>query len=114
MYRTVKLFANTGNVNDRKRSGWPSTARIPQIINAVRSRINRNPVRKQKIMATEMGIAPRTISCIIKQELGLGAFKRKTALYSRIKKKKERKASQLLLLYGIERYKQMLKKEAKF
>ena len=29
----------------------------PQVINPVRSRINRNPVQKQKIMAQEMDIA---------------------------------------------------------
>lgn len=78
MYRTVKLFEDTGDVNDRKRSGRPRAVRTPQVINAVRSRIARKPVRKQKIMAQEMSIAPRTMSRIIKQDLGLGAFKRQT------------------------------------
>jgi hypothetical protein len=44
---------------------------MPEVINAVRSRINQNPVRKQKIMAQEMDIAPRSMSRIIKQDLGL-------------------------------------------
>ena len=45
---------------------------VPQVINVVRSKSNRNPVRKKKkIMAREMDIAPRTTSRIIKQELGL-------------------------------------------
>ena len=61
-----------------KKSGRPRVVRTPQIINAVRSRIDRNSVRKQKIMAQEMDIAPRNMSRIIKQDLGLGAFKRQT------------------------------------
>ena len=38
---------------------------------AERSKINRNAVQKQKIMAREMDIALRTMSRIIKQHLGL-------------------------------------------
>lgn len=78
VYRTVKLFEDTGGVNDRNKSGRPRTARTPQAIGAVRSRITRKPVRKQRIMAREMNIAPRTMSRIIKQDLGLGAFRRQT------------------------------------
>ena len=73
MYRNVKLFLETGGVS--KRPGRPRVGRTPQVINAVESRINRNPVRKQKFKAREMNIVPRTISRIIKQDLGLGAFR---------------------------------------
>lgn len=92
VYRTVKLFIDTGNVIDRKRSGRPRTVRTPQAINAVRSRINRNPVRKQKIMAREMDIAPRTMNRIIKQDLKLGAFD--------LKVNRKKKSRMLLSLYG--------------
>ena len=34
----------------------------------------------KKIIAREMDIAQRTMSCIIKQHLGLGAFKQQTGL----------------------------------
>ena len=57
LYCTVKLFLDMGGVSDRKRSGQPCVVSTPQVINAVRSRINRNPVRKQKIMAWEIDIA---------------------------------------------------------
>ena len=46
VYPTVKLFLDMGGVSDRKKSGRPSVVRTPQVINAVRSRINQNPVRK--------------------------------------------------------------------
>jgi len=52
----------------------------PQVTNAVRLRINRNPVRKQNIMAWEMDIASRTMSHIMKQDLGLSNDKQDNAL----------------------------------
>ena len=48
VYLTVKLFLDMGGVSDHKRSGWPRKDCTPQVIEAVRSRINQNPVRKQK------------------------------------------------------------------
>ena len=55
LYHSVKLFLDTGRVSDRK-SGSYATG-----YNAVRSRINRNPVRKQKIIAREMDIEPMDV-----------------------------------------------------
>ena len=79
VYCTIKLFLDTGGENDCKISDRPHVICTPQVINTVRSRINRNPVRKQKkIMSWEMDIALRTMSWIIKQDLGLPAFKRQT------------------------------------
>ena len=46
VYRTVKLFLNMGGVTDHKISGWPRMVCTPQVINAVRSRINRNIIHK--------------------------------------------------------------------
>ena len=76
VYHTVKLFLDTGS--HRKRSSWPHVIHMPQVINAVSSRINQNSVQKQKIMPQEMDIAPRTMSRIIKQDLGFGDFKCQT------------------------------------
>ena len=62
VYHTVKLFLDTGGVGDHKRSCWPRMVHIPQVINAVWSRIDQNPVQeKNKIMAEEMDFAARTI-----------------------------------------------------
>jgi hypothetical protein len=77
----VKLFLDMGGVSDCKISGWPCVVCTPQVINAVRSRINQNPVCiKKKIMAQEMDIASRTMSRIIKQDLGLSNDKQNNAL----------------------------------
>ena len=70
VYHTVKLYFQTGEVSDNKRSGRPHVVCMPQ----VRSRNNRNPVRKQKLMAWEMDIAPRTMGHIIKDGLLDGVY----------------------------------------
>ena len=46
--RTVKLFLDPGGISDRKRFCLPQMVRMPQVIKAVRSRMNQNPVCKTK------------------------------------------------------------------
>ena len=83
VYHAVKLLLDTGGVSDCKRSSRPRMVCMPQVINAVRWRIN----RKQKIMAWEMDIVLKIMSGIIKQDLALGAFKRQTGQFHCIKRK---------------------------
>ena len=45
------------------------------MIKVVKESIQRNTARKQKILSWEMKIAPRTMSCILKDDLGLAAYK---------------------------------------
>ena len=61
VYCMVKLFLYTGGVSDRKRSGQPRVVFMPQINKAVSSRINWNPIWKQK--KSWLG------KCILHQEL---------------------------------------------
>ena len=49
VYRTIQRFRETGDVVDRARPGRPRTARTTKTVEAVGSRIRRNPLRKQKI-----------------------------------------------------------------
>ena len=79
VYLTIKLFLTMGGGSDRKRSSQLRLVRTPQVIKAVRLRINQNPVQKQKIMAWEMDIVPRAMSRIIKQNLGLSNDKQDNA-----------------------------------
>ena len=48
------------------------------MIKTVRERIRRNPVQKQKILSREMKIAFRTMSRILKDDLGFAAHKKRT------------------------------------
>lgn len=78
VFRTLKRFEETGSVVDRVRSGRPRSARTEKVINAVRARIERKPLRKQKILSREMNVAPRTMSRILRDDLHLSAYKRYT------------------------------------
>jgi len=64
-------------VDDRPRSGRPRETKINAAVKAVAQRIRRNPLCKENIMAREMKIPLRTMSRIIKEDLGFGAYRRK-------------------------------------
>lgn len=51
---------------------------LTQAVKVVTQSIHRNPLRKRKIMAREMKISPRTMFSIIKEYLGLGAYRKST------------------------------------
>ncbi|KAL4132026.1 hypothetical protein QTP88_009247 [Uroleucon formosanum] len=76
VYRTIKRFKEFNTIDDKPRSGRPRELRTNAAVKAVAQRIRRNPLRKQKIMAREMKIPPRSMSRIIKEDLGLGAYRR--------------------------------------
>ena len=68
----------TGGFDDRQRSVRPRSVRTEKAVKALRERIRRNPLRKQKVLSREMDISPRSIPRLIKDDLGLGAFQRST------------------------------------
>jgi len=68
VYRTIERYRSTGDVVDRVRSGRPRSVRTKMAIEAVRSRINRNPLRKQKIIAQKMEINARSVSRILRDD----------------------------------------------
>lgn len=104
VYRAINRYNETSSVCDRKRSGRPRSVRTKKLVKAVRERIRRNPVRKQKILSREMKIAPRTMSRILKDDLGLAAYKRRTGhfLTDNLKKNRVVKSKKLLKRYARE------------
>lgn len=78
VYRAIDRYNETQGVDDRPRSGRPRSVRTPNLVRAVRSRIARNPLRKQKLMALEMGVDPRSMSRVLREDLGLRAYRRQT------------------------------------
>lgn len=110
VYRTAKLFEDTGGVRDRQRSGRPRTVRTPKAIKAVKKRIDRKPLRKQKILSREMQISQKSMSRIIKEDLGLSAYKRHTGhlLTAALKEKRKRKSKSLLSRYTKNAHRQIL------
>lgn len=49
VYRTIDRYTNTFSVEDQKISGRPRAVRTTQVLNAVKARIRRNPIRKQEM-----------------------------------------------------------------
>jgi len=76
VYWTIKRFKEFNTIDDKPRSGHPREIRTNAAVKAVAQRIQRNPLRKQKIMAREMKIPTRTMLRIIKEDLGLWAYQR--------------------------------------
>ena len=78
VYRTIKRYRDTGSVNDRHRSGRPTTTRTVRIRKAMRSRITRNPKRSMRKMAIELGTNRESLRKLVHEDLGLKSLKRKT------------------------------------
>ena len=91
----VQLFLDMGGVNDQKRSGWPCVVYTPQVINAVRSIINWNPVRKQKNHSLGNGYCTKNYE--LHYQTRFGAFKQQTAQCLTVALKEKRKKSRHLL-----------------
>jgi transposase len=102
VYQAINRYNETSSVCDRKRSGRPRSVRTKKVVKAVRERILRNSVRKLKILSREMKIAPRTMSRILKDDLGLTAYKRRTGhfLTDNLNKNRVVKSKQLLKRYA--------------
>lgn len=102
VYRTIDRYKETGGTQDRPRTGRPRSVRTTAKIKAVRARIARNPLRKQKILAREMNTSARTMSRIIGEDLGLRAYRRATGhlLTPSLKKGRKERSKALLSRYA--------------
>lgn len=110
IYRTIDRFNETQGIEDRHRKGRPKSVRTAEKIKAVRNRILRNPLRKQSILSREMNISARSLSRLIREDLGLRAYRRYTGhtLNSRLKKMRKERSKVLLRRYGDEAYRSIL------
>lgn len=110
VYRTVQRFNETNDVYDRPRDGRPRSVRLPNVVNAVRARVYRNPLRKQRVLAREIGVSTRSMSRILRDDLHLGAFRRSTGhlLTEKLKEIRKIRSKKLLKKYGKEGYKKIL------
>lgn len=102
VYRTIERYSEVSSLNDKKRSGRPRTARTPAVVQAIRARIARNPARKQKVMALQMGLSKNTVKRVLNQDLRLRAYKRKTGhlLNGRLKALRFKRSKALLKKYA--------------
>lgn len=110
VYRTIQRYRETGDVVDRVRSGRPRSIRTKKTIKAVREKLRRNPVRKQKVMARDMKISTRSMSRILRDDLKVKAYKRYTGqlLTPQLKKIRRERSKVLLARHGKDGYKKIL------
>lgn len=78
VYRAIARFGELSGVEDRPKSGRPRVVRTSAVVKAVRERIRRNPLRKQKIMSKELDISTRSMSRLIRDDLHMKAYRRST------------------------------------
>ncbi|RVE52367.1 hypothetical protein evm_003005 [Chilo suppressalis] len=78
VYRTIKRYNEDSSIDDRSRSCRPRSVRTPAVIKAVKARIQRNPKRKQKQLALQMGLSRTTVKRVLNEDLGFRAYRRNT------------------------------------
>lgn len=69
VHLTIKRFSKTGTVEDRPRLGRWRIMPTKQLLNAVKGRIQRNPVRKQSVVARNIHISLLSISHVLHNNL---------------------------------------------
>ncbi len=110
VYRTIKRYNEDSSVDDRSRSGRPRSVRTPAVIKAVKARIQRNPKRKQKLLALQMGLSRTTVKRVLNEDLGLRAYRRKTGhrLNARLMDLRLKRCRALLKRYAGKKYREIL------
>lgn len=107
---TLKRHRETGLTQDRPRSGRPATAVTPRNVKVVRMKINRNPQRSMRRMASELNISTGSVRNIVKTRLGLRPIKMQPvhALSDKSKKNRFEKSRILLQRFSSARHREIL------
>nr|AEO90418.1 putative MhmaT1 transposase [Misgolas hubbardi] len=110
VYRTIKRFVESGNSYDLPRKGRSSTVRTARVVKAVASRIRRNPVRSQAVMDRELNISRVSMSRVLRSNLGLRAYRRRTGhfLTPQLMQQRVLKARRLLKRFAHNHHRQIL------
>lgn len=96
--RTIERFKKTGSSRIRPKPGRKPSVRVKKIIKNVRERIRRNPAQSASKLAKVMKISRRTMSRILRHDLGLKAYKKQKihGLTDAQKKARVKKCKELL------------------
>ncbi|CAO4366563.1 unnamed protein product [Caenorhabditis nigoni] len=83
VWRAIKRWQETGDDQDRSRSGRPRTSITPERVKVVRERIRRNPHRSMRKMSEEVHTSVRSLRRIVRNVLKMKAYRvRKVAILS--------------------------------
>ncbi len=100
--RIICGFRELGDLEDRPRSEWPTTADTPRNRNIIRNRIRRNPKRSMRKLARNMGIHEKSVRNIFKKKPKLYSYKVQKAhlLTEKIQPDRRKKAKNLKCRFG--------------
>ena len=78
VYRTIRRYKDTGSVQDRARTGRPTSVCTQQLKKKISSRISRNPRRSIRKMARDFSVSHESVRKVVRNELGLKSLKLQT------------------------------------
>ena len=67
--RTIRRYKDTGSVQDRARTGRPTSVCTQQLKKKISSRISRNPRRSIRKMARDFSVSHESIRKVVRNEL---------------------------------------------
>ncbi|KAI6654439.1 hypothetical protein LOD99_835 [Oopsacas minuta] len=82
IYSTIKLYNETGDTNDKPRSGRSYSVRTAALKKRMREQIRRNPRLSMRKMALELKVARQTVQKVVHRGLKMRCFERKRVHFS--------------------------------
>ena len=76
VYKVINRFKSTGSYLPKVRSTPPRPVRTKKLVNAIRSKLRRNPQRSARKMAREAGVSNMTAQNVLKKDLSVVPTKR--------------------------------------
>ena len=75
VWRTLKRYEKTGDIQNRPGQGHPRTARTPKPVKSPKEKIRRNPKRFIQNLAKESNVSYGIMSTVLRKDLKMSPFK---------------------------------------
>ena len=75
VWRTLKRYQETGDIQNRPVQGRPRTARTPKLVKSTREKNRRNPKKSIQNLAKESNVSYGTMSTVLRKDLKMSLFK---------------------------------------
>ena len=75
VWRTLKRYEETWDIQNRPDQGRPRTARTAKLVKSTREKIRRNPKRSVHNLAKKSNVSYRTMSTVLRSDLKMSPFK---------------------------------------
>ena len=75
VWKTLKRYEETGDIQNIPEQGQPRTARTPKLVKATKEKIRRNPKRSIHNLAKESNVSYGILSTVLRKGLMMSPFK---------------------------------------